>query len=478
MLNLRRVAIIVPILLILAFAAVLVAAPPKQVSHAIQPLTLNEPQQTNFQVFNKDATKTAHVLVTFYNPNGSVASTISDDIGPQQSKIFFQRNDANLPDNFVGSAVVSSDVPNIEVITTEMVDPAATTMTSAYNGIQASAASTSVSVPIVMCRQGAFDWNTRLTVQNTSSSTANVKVDYFSESGTKVYTDNISIAPNASKLWDHYDMMGADRLPGPNFMGSATVTSNYPVAVVIDEYSNSQGKLYSYAGIPNSSAAKTVRVPLVAKKFGLDWYTNIMVRNAGSTPADLTVTYKGVYKTSGVDTPIERTIHYNNVVTSKFIYQIQENQLPNTFRGTATIQSTQPIVARVQFTQDGQYPSSGFNAFPAGTEATALNFPSLFKKFGWNDAWNSSISIMNTSSTPANITINYYSGSLSNPVSRSYVVRDTLVIYQILESRLPDQWNGAARIVSDQPIVAVADKNTQPGTYNGDTLTSYEGVQD
>lgn len=462
----RKLVSVLVLLLVVAALVLAVGRPEESVSYASPTLALNSPQQTNFQVLNKSATATANILVQFYDSAGNVvdAATFSDTIGPLQSKSYFQRNNPALPSGFRGSATVSSDQP-IEVIETIVVHPSSPYyMSSSVSGITQGA--TMVYVPLVFC-QYSSGWNTRLTVQNTDpSSNARVTIRYFTEAGIERTPTEVWIPPNASRTYDHGDM--ASQLGGTGFIGSAIVTSDRPVAVIIDEYSNYWGKLYSYCGIPESEKSTKLYVPLVAKKYGNDWYTNFMVRNVGESEANVRVTYYG----QGLSSPLE--VPYS-ITSSKMIYQILESSLPDGFVGTATLESDQPIVARVQFTQNRQFPSGGFNAFPSGKESTELLFPTMFKKCGAD--WYSSIYLMNTSTVTANVTITYFGGGLSSPVSRSYSVPKSLVIYQKLEPGLPDNWFGAAKITSDRPVLAVAAENTLPGVYNGDALMMYEGFR-
>lgn len=460
-----RLAVIVTTALVAVIVALSVTSPQTSVTLASPLAGLGGPQQTNIQISNTSATQTAHVMIRYYDTNGNeiTAAMTSDNLGPRQTKIYYQATNPNLPSGFRGSAVVSSDT-QVKVVGTEVVS-GSPYMSSSYQGISTPA--TVVYVPLVF-NDFSQQWNTRITVQNSDpAATAHVRIVYTAENGTVAYDHTVSIAPNGSVKYDHGDMRA--QLDGPQFRGSAVVTSDVPVAVTIDEYSNTVGKLLSYAGIPASDAAKKVYAPLVARKYSANWYTNMMIRNVGDAPTPVRITYRG----PGLSGP--KTVTYPNVVSSLMVYQYYEDVLPNGFRGSAVIEADQPIVARMQWTQSDQFPSGAYNGFPAGRESTTLVFPNLFKDCGAGH-WYSNFVLTTTNGGSANVTVTYYGGDLSSPVVRHYNMNASLQVYQYYEDGLPSGWRGAATVTASTPIVGVAENNPLPGVYTGDALTMYEGI--
>lgn len=435
------------------------------VSYASPPLSLSTPQQTNFQIQNKENVTTT-VKIDFYDTNGNIVATEADTIGPQASRIYYQMGDTNLPDGFRGSAVVSAD-KQIEVIVGEVRYPGSPFMTAAHSGVTQGA--TSVVVPVVW-KAYSSGWNTRLTVQNTDSSNpTDVSITYYNLAGSPVTTTTVSIPGNASRLYDHGDMSQL----GTKFEGYATISSSRPVATVIDEYQNQYGKLLSYNAVAESDAATTLYAPLVAKKYSAGWYSNMYISNRGDSPAQVTIRYKGYIcnKTTPV-TPYELTTT-KTVNSALPVYQAQE-ALPDNFRGTAVLESTQPIVARVHWALSEGYAAGGYNTATSGSNTVYL--PTLYKNY--SAGWYTGIHIMTTTDTPGTVQIKYTGklrdGTYVAPVTKNYDIAKSLSVYQYSEP-LPDDWFGGAVVTASQPIVVEVEENPLPGVYNGDALIMYSG---
>jgi hypothetical protein len=80
--------------------------------------------------------------------------------------------------------------------------------------------------------QGRSDWYTGLTVQNLGSSTATVSVDYYNNDGTpQGFEPDRDVPAKASHVYNPAPSYGG---VNDTYNGSAVVTANQPIAVVVN----------------------------------------------------------------------------------------------------------------------------------------------------------------------------------------------------------------------------------------------------
>ena len=80
-----------------------------------------------------------------------------------------------------------------------------------------------------------------LIVQNIGTSNANVTIDFYNRSGSKLLTLNPTIAPGAAPGFNSSSPGGIYDPLGTAFEGHAVVTSNQPLAVVLNGIIKSPG---------------------------------------------------------------------------------------------------------------------------------------------------------------------------------------------------------------------------------------------
>lgn len=220
---------------------------------------------SGFQVQNLEATD-ANISVTYYNPDGTVDATATDTISGNSSKTYFP---VGASDGFSGSVVVSSDRQVGAVVNVLGTSPS----TAGASYVGTSDGSTTVQLPLLMKGNSGFD--TWFNVQNTSSSTANVTVNY--SDGTSA-TATIAAGASASFYQASESHNSA--------VFSGIITSDQPVAAAVVEESSSV--MFAYSGFPSGST--TPVMPLVnANNAG--YITGIQILNGGSSDTDVTVSY-------------------------------------------------------------------------------------------------------------------------------------------------------------------------------------------
>lgn len=144
--------------------------------------------------------------------------------------------------------------------------------------------STTAYAPVIM--NNYYGYNTALVVQNIGSTAAAVKVTY-----TNGYETDHTVAPGAAVSLYTPDQSG---LPAGNTLYGATVTSDQPVVLIVNE-SNKYNRADSYSGFAEGSTE--VRVPIVEKRY-YKYNSSVTCQNIGSAPTTMTIEYAGITNTT------------------------------------------------------------------------------------------------------------------------------------------------------------------------------------
>ncbi len=196
---------------------------------------------TKLAISTADPTQTTEVTVTYCcderlpEADGSFRKTFIV-LG---STVIDHALEAELPDGFVGSAVITGEQPLAVVQTTASNLPDKASFW-AFVGIPQSTASTSVWLPVLYKDSGwkgplgdAAGWNSWFRVQVADGGTANIQVTYHSNElagGSISFSDSVT----DSKTFDQH----TDPLLPADFEGAAVITSDEPIAVVAGIWSD------------------------------------------------------------------------------------------------------------------------------------------------------------------------------------------------------------------------------------------------
>jgi hypothetical protein len=134
-----------------------------------------------------------------------------------------------------------------------------------------------------------------------------------------------------------------DTLPHNFYDGTARLTSNKPIGAVISRMSNQRESYVNYRAIRRDGAAQKYYLPLVNKNalsvFNRNgWQSWVRVITADAGPANITVRYFG----GGL--PGGQTSYGLSIYRSTTLIQPWDNALPESFIGSAIIESDRPIV--------------------------------------------------------------------------------------------------------------------------------------
>ena len=216
---------------------------------------------TNAIVQNMDLTESASLVVNYYAEDGTLAYTNNSVSISPKSVQEIKTQDEPLPSGFTGNAVISSSKPlaNVTSIRNSNVPGAPDGFTQgAYNGA-AQGAST-----IYFPSFWAFEFIvSRVTVQNTEDTPAEIQLQFFDRQGNDLGTKTDTLPAHGSKTYcgcNPADWPGGT-IPANFEDGSITVTStngNLLAGAAVATWGNRSG---AYQALTNGDRGTTLYVP-------------------------------------------------------------------------------------------------------------------------------------------------------------------------------------------------------------------------
>jgi hypothetical protein len=310
----------------------------------------------------------ATIYMTFTPGVAGNPYSMSDTLPAYTMKAYDQSSDAFAPltataSRFVGSARVTADQPLASAVDFgNLTATGGFKLLVTYDGMTGGA--TSVAWPLIMKNNSGF--YTGQLIANTTGNTANVNITYTAgptsdpsvrgQSLTKSYTIPPYGSVNPVLRYDYgqnYDDLYA--WGNVKVVGTAILTSDQPIASVVNEQNDAAGFMEAYNGFGGTSATKAVALPQVMKKRDL-WYVGIQIQNMSAVATTATITYTaGVGSSVPVGTQVVKTrpIAANDsaLIVLRYDYGMSYDDLYSlgdiTFSGAAYVTAGQNIVAIV-----------------------------------------------------------------------------------------------------------------------------------
>jgi len=234
------------------------------------------------------SSETATVMITFYNPNGSVALDFSGGTiaGNSAKSWYLPAHVSGLADGFVGSAVVLADQPVAATVNTQLPSGTNPMRTGQSTGVGQPAPT----VYATQLMKNYYGWNSYCGVQNAGATGYDVTAEYYDASGALVDSDVQAIPAFASHIFDQSidAELGNNSVYSAKFIGNA----DHPLGVVCNFYNSgtnaSTSQFQSYNGI--SQGGDVLYVPRVVKDY-YNYQSGLRVQNVGTVALDVTVTY-------------------------------------------------------------------------------------------------------------------------------------------------------------------------------------------
>ena len=451
-------------------------------------------------------TSPSAIDIDFYNNNGALVTTDTcpkaDVCGPLEpgfGRSFFQQTLPSLPDGYRGSAFISADQPFVAMLARDVLRSDGEFQISG-DALRLGPGASSHVLPWVV---NSNFYSSRIVVQNTNpDSPTCVQIVYYDKGQTQpTLVDpqtpsqqcsggGYYLAPNAS--WVRDETSTPLKL---GFDGSALVTTR-PVSggptsgnlqVIVDTRDRTAAGLSTYRSFADDETSRVVLLPLVDRNHSegqSSFSTRFRIMSANPAIAnDVTLLFSGVTD-GGEEFEVEHTV---TVFGNRTCDQRSSGStaclpdgvsLPDKFSGTVRMQSVEPVAVVAQrVSNDGSLADyRGFTAEEASTQVVLPVVNKNYGPFGGNKGWNSWFRVLTFDGSTARVYVIYYSkqfpDGLFPPAPQTVIGAQT---FRQWENRsLPDGWVGSAVVVSDRPVVVVA--NLESDVFDGDPVMLYNGV--
>lgn len=425
---------------------------------------------TNFTVINLSSTD-ASGLVQYLKPDGtdwrpSEAFTLAAN-GGQAIFRQYQPGPGYIADSGQGSVIVSADQPLAAVVQIRALNQTATS--GAYTGFFAG--SDTFYVPLVARQRGTASGvaNSQIIIQNTGAGATGVEVkfiDWFSGNPVYTKTTGININPGASYL---YDLADETNLP-TNWLGSAVVratTGGGSIAVVSNFFTGPHG-MQTFNAFSAESPSKAWVVPLFVSRLANGLSAPVTIQNLSNStiPVGGAVMTCTVDSTSPNPTPATFVVSNTTAIAPSMAYAwnpVTDMSLPSQWLGSCRVGASQNVIAFVQLRFIGTDKAAAYEAIDATSTGKTVFVPLVAKRLP--NGFASAVTIQNlNASASANITLTYRATQGYAPAqlvfTRTVAAGGSLIQNHRVESShpqgvpLPDNWQGALTVESDQPIAA------------------------
>ncbi len=453
-------------------------------------------------------TQPATLDLTFYNPNGTQVAKdgcpkagVCDAISPGSGRSFFQQTLDALPKGYRGSGYLVGDQPFVAMLARDLIRSDGTLQLGG-DTLRLGSGTDRHYLPWVANNASLVS---RIAIENTSKDTgACVQVVYYAVGGlTPSATDPSGsnsncpsggeyLAPRASMLRDETSMAAPFGFDGsalvrtqPTSGGAAAAIQQLSVSV--DTRDRVRAGLSTYRGLSQDETSRVVLLPMIDRatvEAGASYTTRFRIFSATpGAPNEVTLRFEGS-DSAGAQVSIESKM---TVFGSLTCDQSQpttlgclpaDRALPASFAGSVRIQSVEPITVVVQrLSSAGSLADyRGFTPAEASRQVVLPVMNKNYGPFGGRSGWNSSFRVASFDGSTTYAYIVYYSKQFprglfpDSPVpvegSRTFRLQD--------ERKLPDDWVGSVVIVSDRPVVVVA--NLRSDVFEGDPEMLYNGV--
>ncbi len=429
--------------------------------------------------------------------DGCPKSNVCEPIGPGLGWSFFQQGYSELTDGYRGSAFVTSDQPFAALLARDVFKGGQFQI--AGDTLKLGRGTPVLYLPIV---QNNAQYASRISVQNSSdASDACVQIEYWAEGSAAVTAidppgptagcpnGGVRIPPRGTLLRDETS------LPVTNFEGAAIVralntgggaAADQALAATVDTRDRNGAGLATYRGIGPDELSATVALPQAdrnATDQGSTWSTRFRILNANPGSSNqVTLRYEGT-NAAGDPIEVEHTVAVTSTLTcDQRLTDVAgclpaDEDLPATFVGTVRIIATSPVAVVAQrLDQDGSLDNyRGLTTEAASRQVMLPVVNKNYGPFGDSKGWNSSLRVLTFDGSTAHVRVIYFSKQFPNGLVYGPVSVDGFAtLRQWEDGNLPDGWVGSAIVVSDQPVVVVA--NVVSEVFTGDRVMTYGGV--
>lgn len=440
------------------------------------------------------ASEDANITLYFYPEGSSTAALTYVDpvpVPPGESKNYYTPSSPpGVPEGFLGSVVVASNVPlacNVNTQTT-----GAGTTTDPYRvgtsaGFSDTQTSPTMYAPQVM-KNLAGTWSSYIAVQNTTTATVDVTVSYKDRNGNAIAAANetASIPAQSNHIFYQTDNTGLAN----GFLGAATIQAGdgaSGLAVTVNFYnsgsSSSTAQFHSYNGF--GSGANKLFVPRVVRSF-YGYNSGVTIQNVGgaATSVDIVFSFAGTaynYSSPTIQPGAALALYLPDVAELDPVDSLAVSQR----FGSAIIQADAggEVVAIVNEDNRGgtgipvERAGQGttYNAIADGSQTVTLLFPQVPRKAG--GIFSGGFQVSNTTATEGTCDFIYNSDTDANQNDVPLPANGSISVYAPNVPNLNDGYNKSVTAVCTQPVVGISNLAAEPGSGKvGDSFTQGNGL--
>ncbi len=449
----------------------------------------------------------ANIQVDYYDMAGHRVSgdTCPDNdacpaLQPGFGWTFFQQTNTELPTGYRGSGHITVDQPFVTLMARDVMRTDGTFEISG-DSLRLGSPTPSQYAPLVV---NTKDYVSRLTIENTSADKAAcVQLRYYPEgkmapaaqdppAGTPGCAQGGTLlAPHATLLRDEKS------LPVPVGFDGAAVVKTFPTdsgvaandqlpSLMVDTRDRNRAGIGTYRGINSDEVNRVIVLPMVDRN-GTEgqssWTTRFRIMSGDpSVPNQVTLRFEGT-DGQGNAVEIENTVTVDGSLTCDQARDAAagclsaDKSLPSTFIGHVRMQAVEPIAVVVErVSPSGAFSTyRGFSAAEASKQVVLPVMDKNYGPFGASKGWNSWFRVLTFDGSTAHVHVVYYSKQFpTGLIGDPEIVPGQATFRQWEDHRLPDGWVGSAVIVSDRPVVVLA--NLESDVFKGDPAMLYNGI--
>ncbi len=446
--------------------------------------------------------------LTFYNRDGSQAAKdscpkvgVCDAILPGSGRSFFQQTLESLAKGYRGAGYLVGDQPFVAMLARDLIRTDGTLQLGG-DSLRLGSGTDRHYLPWVANTAALVS---RIAIENTSKdSGACVQIQYYPIGGLSPVANDPAggqgncpsggefLAPRASMVRDETTITAPFGFDGSAIVrtlatSTGVAASAQQLSVAVDTRDRVRAGLSTYRALSQDETSRVVLLPMIDRatvEAGASYTTRFRIFSATpGAPNEVTLRFEG-RDGSGAQVSIESKV---TVFGSMTCDQSQpatlgclpaDRTLSSTFTGSVRIQAIEPITVVAQrLSSTGSL--SDYRGFTSGEASRQVVLPVINKNygpFGGRAGWNSTFRVASFDGSTTYAYIVYYSKQFPRGLfpDSPVPVEGSRTFRTLDEGKLPDNWVGSVVIVSDRPVVVVADLRSD--VFGGDPEMLYNGV--
>ncbi len=428
--------------------------------------------ESSIQIQNLDPLEVAHISITYYNPDGSLATLPSPYTNPVADTVQPGSSNTYLPIHpnagFRGSVVVSSD-KQIAIIS-NLTIAATNRALGTYTGI--ATGGTTLFFPLIDKRNNVSVFS----IQNTSDVTANYVIDFVPvPDGGYADIPNVSgsLEPGAAATYNMADYNGANP-----WLGSIKVTASTGTLAGVASNVNATVPASPTNGVYNAfgSGSSVSILPLIMENNNGN-RTGTSCQNLGPGAATITMSY-----TPSEGFPARPADVFENVPENGIAVKVLDYLGTTKWIGgaTVTVSGSAKIACVVNQTRPAKKNSNLYEGFNPDAATDTVVMPLIMSKNGSTTKTFTAFSVASVDGTNINVTCDWKPSEGFADIPNTTKSGAAVLVFsqQVGFSPSDTRWIGSAVCTENtgKAILAVVNQSREglPANYQRDVTSAYD----